>query len=352
MNNSNTFKSQKNKKIPAKDIFKNFFLSRQFLLIVVIIIIIIITSSQSKAFFTMANISGILFYFSVYSIMAMGLLVLFISGGFDMSIGTHLSFIGVILGILLGNKVPVPLAIFITLCVGLFDGFIMGMLVTKLRVNAFVTTLGALFIFRGLAFIIGVNSAVALSSSSVPYFKNFPESFTNIAGGKFYGFEYIDFYALAILILFFFLLKKNTFFRQNYFLGGNPRAAKLAGIKTNFLIVFNFMLIGLMVSVATILRASRIESHTSVAGSLTLGLAIVTAVIIGGASLKGGSGSVTGTVLGVLLLVLITNFVNMTSAPSVYSNIILGGILFVSIFIDQLIKIWNFKLFKRFAKKT
>ena len=331
MNNSNNIKIRKNKKIPVKDILKNFFLSRQFLLIVVITIMILVTSTQSKAFFTMANISGVLFYFSVYSIMAMGLLVLFISGGFDMSIGTHLSFIGVILGILLGNKLPVPAAILITLMVGVFNGLIMGMLVTKFRVNAFVTTLGALFIFRGLAFIIGVNSKVALSSSSVPYFKDFPASFLNLAGGKFYGFEYINFYAFAIAVLFFFLMKKNTFFRQNYFLGGNPRAARLAGIKTNFLIVFNFMLVGLLVSMATILRASRIESHTSVAGSLTLGLVIVTSVIIGGASLKGGSGSVTGTLLGVLLLVLIVNFVNITSAPSVYSNIILGGILFVSI---------------------
>jgi ribose/xylose/arabinose/galactoside ABC-type transport system permease subunit len=110
----NNTRSQSDRRNSAKLILKNFFLSRQFLLIIVIIIIVSMTASQSDAFFTMANISGVLFYFSVYSIIAMGLLVLFISGGFDMSIGTHLSFIGVILGILLGNKVPVPLAILIT----------------------------------------------------------------------------------------------------------------------------------------------------------------------------------------------------------------------------------------------
>jgi len=341
------------KKSRAKSIIKNILLSRQFMLIIVIIIMVSIIASRSDSFFTPANINGLLFYFSVYSIMAMGLLVLFISGGFDMSMGTHLSLIGVILGILLLNGLPVPLAIFLTLLVATFNGFIMGILVAKLRINAFVTTLGTLFIFRGLAFIIGINTKTAESFGTIPYFDNFPETFLRICGGKLFGIEYIFYYAVVILGIFYYLMKKNVFFRQNYFVGGNIYAARLAGIKVRLLTIFNFCLVGLMVGIATTLRASRIASHTSVAGSLTLGLIIVTAVILGGASLKGGGGSVSGTILSVILLVIIINFVNITDVKAEYSRIILGGILFFSILIDQIIKEWVgifLKKFRRFRK--
>ena len=169
---------------------KKIFLKREVILLLLIIIICVVLISQSKIFLSYLNAKGLLLAISINSIMAVGVTVLFISGGFDLSIGTHLSFLGVFLAMLLGNGVPVPLAIIMTFMLGIFDGFVIGIIVSKLNVNSFVATLGAMFIFQGLALVIGYQSKVAGFGGS---FHIISESFINIATRTIFRIEILFF---------------------------------------------------------------------------------------------------------------------------------------------------------------
>jgi ribose transport system permease protein len=310
------------------------FKSREFILLVVVCIVIAIVGTRSEYFFTLYNIQGLLLNISVYTIIGIGMTILFVSGGFDMSVGTHMAFLGIIAGVLMGNGVPVYLAITLTMILGLVNGVILGLIVTRLKVNPFVATLGAYFIFRGLAFLIGITSKVRTAPTTASI-KDFPESFRSIGGGVFYGVEYINIYMFCLLVIFIILLARNVFFRQNYYVGGDVNAARLAGIKVNIITIFNFALVSLMVAIASILRISRVGTATATSGGQDTALLIIAAVIIGGASLRGGTGSIFGTFLGVVLIATINNGITILGINPFYSQIVIGSILLFSVLMDE-----------------
>lgn len=235
---------------------------------------------------------------------------------------------------LLGNNVPVYLAIIFTLLLSIFDGLIIGILVVKLNVNSFIVTLGAMLIFGGAAYIIGYGSSVTVTNYTGS-FGNFPECFKIIAGGTFFDIEYINIYMIVIVSVMYILLRNNIFFRQNYYIGGNLPASRLTGMKVNFVMIFNFVLVSLMVAVATILRTSRVGGTSHSDGGTSLSLFIIAAVMLGGASLKGGVGSIVGSALGVFLLVIINNGLLVLSVSSFYTDIFIGFILLISVLIDE-----------------
>ena len=315
---------------------KKLFSRREVILLIIIIIIITILGFTTEFFFTMQNFRAMMLIISVNSILAAAMTVLFISGGFDLSAGSVMATVGIVLGILLINDVPIILAIIISLIFGLAIESGIGAIIAKIGVNPFVATLGAMFIFRGIAFVIGEAREDA-TGVGTPSFTNFPESFSRIAGGSIAGIQYIVFYMVAILIIFYILISKNKFFRQNYYIGGNEDAARLAGIKVDRLKIFNYALVGAMVAVAAILRASRIGTVTASSGE-TLGLEVVAAVIIGGASLRGGEGSIFGSFLGIVLITIIYNGIIMVGINPYYNNFIVGLILLVSVLINHFIR--------------
>jgi len=310
------------------------FRSREFILLLVIGIVFVIIGTRSEYFFTMYNIQGLLLNISVYTIIGIGMTILFVSGGFDMSVGTHMAFLGIIAGVLMGNGVPVFISIVLTLILGIIDGIILGLIVTKLKVNPFVATLGAYFIFRGLAFLIGITSKVRAAPSTASI-KDFPESFRRIGGDEIYGIEYVNIYMLSFLIIFIILLARNVFFRQNYYVGGDINAARLAGIKVNIITIFNFALVSLMVAIAAMLRMSRVGTATATSGGQDTALLIIAAVIIGGASLRGGTGSILGTFFGVVLITTINNGITILGINPFYSQIVVGSILLLSVLMDE-----------------
>lgn len=307
---------------------------REFFLIIFIGIIITIIGTQSDSFFILANLKGLFVVISVNGIIAAGMTIVFIGGGFDISAGTHFGFLGIILGLLLAYGFPIYLAILLTLLVGIIDGIIIGVLIAKIGINPFITTLGAMFIFGGASYLIGVSSPLALTKISAS-FGNFPESFNRIGGGSFYGIEYINLYFIGIVFILYVLSRKNVFFRQSNFVGEDEQKARLAGLKTKLVTVFNFSLLSFLIAIAAVLRVSRFENATAWAGGQIMGLTIIAAVILGGARLKGGSGSIIGSVLGVILLALIDNGLVLLNISPFYSNIVIGLILLGAVLSDE-----------------
>ena len=316
---------------------RKIFKSREFYLLVLIIALILFIGLKSEYFFTMQNFRAFMLSVSVYGIIASALTVVFISGGFDMSVGSTLSFLGVVLGILLLSGIPVVISIILILIFGTLIGFSMGLIVAKLGVTPFIVSISYFFIFLGLSFFLGYTSELR-SGYATPQFTPFPESFNRIAGGNFFGIEYIVFYLVAIVIIFQILTTKNVFFRQNYFLGSNEKAAKAVGIKVIALKIFNYTLVGVMVSITTILRASRVGATTAGVAGTNFPLTIIAAIILGGGSLTGGTGSVLGSFLGVLFLSLLTNLTILLGVNTFYNTMLVGIVLILSVFIDYIMK--------------
>ena len=317
--------------------FRKILVSREIFLLILIIAKYIFMFFKTDEFFTLQNIRAMTLIISINSIIAAAMTILFISGGFDLSTGSVMATIGVVLGILLNRGVNFILAILLSLALGTIIGIGIGLLITKGGINPFIVTLGAMFIFRGAAWVIAKSALENKKGTFVPTFTDFPGSFLKIAGGKLFGIEIGFYYMLVILIIFGLLISKNIFFRQNYYIGGNESASKLLGMKIDRIKIVNYALVALMVSVATIIRASRVEATTATTGE-TLGLEVVAAVIIGGASLRGGEGSIIGSFLGIVLLTLIFNIIIVLGKNPVYYEFSVGIILLASATLNDYIK--------------
>lgn len=318
-----------------KSFFAKAFKKREVVLLLVIILLCAVAGLTSKSFFTMDNFRAVMVIVSIHTIAACAMTVLMVSGGFDISIGSVLAFISVILGILLNRGTNITVSIIIVLIIGYFIGTCIGFIISKFNVNPFITTLGAMFIFKGLAWGVGILGKPVENQRMV--FGNFPQAFNNIAGGRFFGVEYIVFYMVGILIIFSVFLNYNKFLRQNFYVGGNETAARLVGIKVDRLKVFNYALMGLMIAVVVVLKASRYQ-FAVVLGNEGFPMEIITAVIIGGASLRGGGGSIIGSFLGVVLLTLVYNIITILGIVPYWYGFLVGFILLASILVYETTK--------------
>ena len=311
--------------------FKKYLFGREFLLVILIIISITIFSSLSDNYLSIRNFDALMLTVSVYGIIGSAMTSLFISGGFDLSAGSVMAMSGVILGVLLTSGVPVSLTILIVIVFGISTGFLMGVIITKLGVSPFVVTLSVMFILKSLAFGVAIFTVV---DRSVPVYINFPERFTNIAGGRFLGIEYIVFYLIGTFVIFSFLLSKNIFFRQNYYIGGNEVVSKLLGMKVSIIKIVNYSIVSGTVAFAAVLKASRVQGSTPLTGEF-LGLEIAAGVFLGGAILGGGSGSVIGTFLGITLMALLFNGIVILGMNPHLNSLIIGIILLITVLIDR-----------------
>jgi ribose transport system permease protein len=315
---------------------------REFVIFLIVSgIFVFLSISSPSVFLTGGNLAALLLSLSLDFIIGVGMTSLFISGGFDMSVGSVVGFSSSMVAVFLKADIPVYISVpFALLCgtaVGVFNGF----LIAKLKLSPFVATLASLNIFRGILIII--TGGYNISS--------FPESFKRIGQGVFLGLQFPVWYAIVFLIIGQIFLKKSRFFRQNYYIGGNEKAARLSGINVDRMKIINYTLTSALAAFAGIVMCARLNS-ASTTGGTGMELRIITAVIIGGASLAGGEGSIIGTTLGVLLLGLISNGFVILGIDVYWQTLVTGMTLLVAVLIDTLGKIRKEKNLERQAAKT
>lgn len=308
---------------------KKIFLKREFILIIIILIIIAINGILIKNFFTLENQTIIFLDVSLTSIVAVGLTLLLIIGEMDVSLGANLAFLSMFLGLLLKNGVNIFLSILLTIILGILVGFFIGLIVSKFDIDSFVVTIGMVFILEGVSFLIGYNSKVAQQYAAS--FGGFPVKFLKISTTKVFGIEMLNFYVIVIVIIIGILLFKNVFFRNIFYIGGNRKSARLLGIKYNLMIIFTFVLLSTLIAISAVLRASRYNAANASLGGMTFTLKVITAAIIGGCSLKGGRGSIIGTILGVTLFAVLNNGMSNIGINPIYFNLIIGIILLFTV---------------------
>ncbi|MCL2165485.1 MAG: ABC transporter permease, partial [Oscillospiraceae bacterium] len=248
----------------------------------------IIMSFASPHFLSRANIFAVLLSLSFEAFIGVAMMNLMICGGFDMSVGSIVGFSGSVVAMMMKLGAPVLFAVLVATalgaCIGVFNGFI----VAKVGINPFVTTLASLSLFRGLTMIVTGGRNIS----------PLPDSFNAIGQTQLFGVLQLPIlYTLSLVAIGDVLLRKSSFFRQSYYIGGNEKAARLSGIPVDRMKIFSFMLTGLFAGMTGVIMTSRLGSASTTSGT-GLELRVITAVIIGGASLAGGEGTVVGAFLG------------------------------------------------------
>ena len=309
---------------------KKIFEARESVLVVLIILGSIVLSIVSNKFFTFGNIKAIFLGLSVEAMIAAGMAVLLVSGGLDLSIGSTMALSGVITCLFINSGVPVILSIIIGLMIGALIGFISGTIISRWSINPFIVTLGMMQIVRGFVLIFAKGVTVI----------NLPDSYKIIGQGMVGGPNGIQIpiiLTLVIVIIFDLLLRKTKFFRQSYYVGGNEKAAIMTGIKVKKVKIINYIIVGVLAALAGIVMSARLASASTNIGQ-GLEMKVITACVIGGASLSGGEGTVLGAFLGSLLMAIIINALNMMGVDVYWQNVMTGAILIFAVVLDTVLK--------------
>ena len=294
-------------------------------LIGVLIIISLVLAIISPAFLTKVKLLNILLSASTIGIVASGMTLVILSGGLDLSVGSMVALSGTVIAVLLNMGIPLPLACLIVLVLGIILGGVNSFFITNLSINALITTLGTMMIFRGAAYLVSGGTAVYIQNSS----------FIDLGTGNFFSVPNPVIVLIITFVFFYFALSKTVFGRNIYVIGGNKEAARLCGININKYSHLIYIISAVMSVVAGVILAGRMTSGqpTSANG---LELDVVTAVILGGAALSGGSGSMIGTILGVLILAVFRNGLLLMNVDSFYQYIASGSLLLFAVAFDQI----------------
>lgn len=308
-----------------KQIIKSIGSFKESILITVIVIMGVIMSIASPYFLTGTNIEAMLLGLSVEGIMTIGMVILLISGGLDLSVGSTLGFTGVVTGLALTAHIPAVISIIIGLSAAAAIGLINGLLIARVNLNPFITTLGMMMAVRGLMLVIAQGKAIL----------NMPPAFKALGQGRFLGIQYPIYILIILIIIGDILLRNLRFFRQSYYVGGNESSAKLNGINVGKVKIFNYCLVAVLSGFAGILVTARFGSASVTVGQ-GMEMNVITAAIIGGASLNGGEGSVFGAFLGALFMQIISSSLNLLGVDIYWQNFITGAILIGAILVDAL----------------
>jgi ribose/xylose/arabinose/galactoside ABC-type transport system permease subunit len=296
------------------------------LLCLIVLVAAVASLLYPRAFPTFANLSAVLRNLSLDGVLAVGMTLLFVGGTFDLSVGGTFSMVGVLVGWLLNDQgLPVPLAMALGLVSGATAGAINGLIATKVRVNALIATLATMGIYRGIAVLVGGSGIAFL-----------PAGFSAFGQTRWLGMQVPFWLMLALAALGHWALAHTRTFRQYYYIGNNARAAHLSGIRVDRLHVLAFTLMGTLAGLAGMTFAARIGTAVSTAGD-GAELRVITAVILGGASLQGGKGTVLGSLAGVLFIALVNNVLIIASVSSYWQSIVVGLVLVGAVALDAVV---------------
>jgi ribose/xylose/arabinose/galactoside ABC-type transport system permease subunit len=293
-------------------------------------VIFIFFSVSSKYFFTVRNLSNILGQISLPLISAVGLSIVLFSGEVDISIGSLQAFVSLPLVTIMNQTGSFALGAVAALATGTIIGIINGLLVTRLKINSLITTLGMLYALRGAVYLITGKVAIAEQSGKDLFFL--------IGNGKLFHFlPYTSILMFVILIVFMFIMKNTSYGRRIYAVGGSDEVARAIGINVERMKFSAFVICSLLATVSAILLASRLGSANHLAGQ-GFEFQVVAAVVLGGVSLSGGVGSLLGAFIGVLILGIIQNGLGMLNVSTMWQLVITGAIIILSVAIDELKK--------------
>ena len=300
---------------------------RELTLVVLIGVIIVVMANVNPYFFSFSNFRAVAVGMAPTAIIVIGMTILLASGGFDLSVGSVMALSSTVVAMLLLAGLPIPLAVLCGLVLGAGIGIVNGLLVTGLGINPLIATLGTMSIARGIALVLTEGFSVS----------SLPQAFGWIGKADIGGFPVIVIVTLVLVLVFDLAVRHTRFFRQVYFIGANEKAAMLSGIHVNRVRIIAYALTGVLAALAGVLLASRLMSGTPTAGN-GIELQVLAAAVIGGASLRGGEGTILGAFLGVVFVALINNTMTMLAVSIYWQMIVIGSVLVAAVALDMLIR--------------
>ena len=302
-------------------------LSQYPLLWIVSIMIVMgaVITSMSPYFLTLGNLSNLLKQVSIVAILGAGQTVVILSAGIDLSVGSILALSAVTTGWMIENGYPAAAAALVGLCMGTLCGLINGLVIAKGRIPPFIATLGMMGIARGMALVI---------TKGVSYMVLIP-LFDFIGSGEIAGVPVPIIIVLTIFLILFIVLKNTVFGRNIYAIGDNEEASKLAGINVKKHLIWIYCISGFLSAVAAMIMIGRLASSPpNVAQGAEL--QAIAATIIGGTSFTGGIGGVETTLIGAMIMAMLTNGLNILGVSSFWQQVFIGMIIVVAVWIDKL----------------
>jgi ribose transport system permease protein len=296
---------------------------------IALIVLFVVSSLASPYFLQLRNITNILRQISYTGIIALGMTFVIISGGIDLSVGSATALVGalaiLVLNFLGGGPWAIVAAILVAIGAGSATGALNGLVITRWRVAPFIVTLGSMSIFRSLTLFM-TNASVLRSTSQL---------YPKVGMGYFLGLPIPVWVMLALALLFHIVLYHTRYGRYVCAVGSNERVAAYAAIKTAWVKFYGYVIVGATVGITSILLSSRLNSVGSTNAGSGYELDAIAAVIIGGTSLSGGSGSIVGTLIGAVILGIVNNMLNMMGVSPYLQGTVKGLVIIGAVLIQR-----------------
>lgn len=289
-----------------------------------LIVLCAIVSVISPRFLTVGNITNVLTQVSVNAIISIGMTFVILTGGIDLSVGSVLAISGAVAASLYKSNSSVLVAIIAALVIGALIGYMNGFIIARGKIQAFIATLATMTIFRGGTYVFTQGNPIS----------GLGESFTNLGNQKIIGIPLPVIFMFVVVLLGAYVTSQTKFGRYTYAIGGNEDSARLSGINTRKIKNYVYMISGITAAISGIIVTSRIGSASPNAGS-GFELDAIAAVVLGGTSLSGGEGKITGTIVGALIIGVLNNALNLLNVSPFYQLIVKGAVILLAVLIDK-----------------
>jgi rhamnose transport system permease protein len=299
-------------------------LTRERVLLLVLIAMIVLFSTLSPAFLSLANALNTSRFFVEVGLIALGMTLIIITGGIDLSVGASLGLVTIVVGFSFAAGVPLAVAIVLGLVAGIALGAFNSFFITVVNLHPLVVTLGTLALFRGVALVASDADAV---SDFPGWFDYFGQYYLGPVPGQLFVF-------IAAIVVVWLILSRTSFGRYVYAIGNNEEAARFSGVPIRRVKFALYSGIGLLVGMAALIYMSRVSTARADSGT-GLELDAISAVVLGGASIYGGSGTIGGTVLGVLIIATLRNGLLLAGVSGTWYPFLLGSLLIGATFVNE-----------------
>ncbi|OMG51189.1 ribose ABC transporter permease [Paenibacillus macerans] len=294
-------------------------------IIFVLLVLCVILSIVSPVFLTTENLITVLRQVSNNVFLALGMTLVMILGGIDLSVGAIVAVSGTLtVGFMVNNGIPMPVAILLGILIGTLLGFFNGVIITQFKLPAFIVTLATMNIAQGIAYIYSGGRSARITN----------DAYTQLGTGKLFGFLPLPVLYMAILTVIFIVLLNKTKFGTNIFaIGGNREAARLSGVRIKKVEIAVYTLAGLLSALAGIVLSARMYSGQPSVGQ-GYEMDAIAACVLGGVSMAGGRGRISGTIFGVMIIGVVSNGLNLMGVSSFWQLLVKGLIILIAVLID------------------
>ncbi|WP_315070407.1 ABC transporter permease subunit [uncultured Clostridium sp.] len=292
--------------------------------IAALIILCAVISIVSPRFLGIANLRNLFTQISVNGVISLGMTFVILTGGIDLSVGSVVAISGAVAAATIQSTGSIILGVLAALFTGIFVGFINGLVVARGKIQAFVATLATQTVFRGVTYVFtGGNPISGLS-----------DDFIKITNSRILGIPVPVIMTIIVFVICSYILTQTRYGRYVYAVGGNEDSARLSGISVNNIKIWVYIISGITAAIAGIIVTSRIGSAAPTAGN-GYELDAIAAIVIGGTNLVGGEGNIVGTIIGVLIIGVLSNGLNLMDVSAFYQTIVKGLVILLAVLIDK-----------------